>query len=509
MLSLRLSHAGQNFSNLLTSQSCVQIQIRLYVCVLSSSARFSCAGCAGALLVRFAMDTMEEGNASSRPHRKCADLVSVRRLSQEAISGMLDDLSDSMDDPDDPDFMLEPESHHKPQMKTPTKRLRRPSSGSSSTSNDSDLSAKPPKKAAVPLKQVGKPCSGTIITVVKPGFSLMEDANITQHTPTTHGSRYICCVRNCASRGLSNLDGLWLFPLPQDDETRRLWTEEVPIDLEGNRPASPRVCFRHFDSSKFVRRQQRLLGLQKGAVPSATAGTALPSASSNSNKYARKSMLGDASKTPQSVTPTSVAVKQSSALKPLSTILPKVTTELNTKGPPIPVSPPIVGSTAASSASSIVQPSKAKSEIFIDLTSDDMTTDVEADVGKSQLAAMLRGTLKEEATSLSRAGQSSLLTNGSGPSGSVDEDCYELTLEDIEEELPWVVPDMHWDSDLKDGRLHLVWCNSPDQESSKKVILDKDLRVSVYIGKKQVVLGVQKITTIASLKQLFIELGKI
>lgn len=452
------------------------------------------------------MDATEEGNAPLRPHRKC-----VRRLSQEAISGMLDDLSDSMDDPDDPDFMVEPDSHHNKVQRTPNKRLRRPSSGSSSTSNDSDLSAKPPKKAAVPLKQVGKPCSGTIITVVKPGFNLMEDANITQHTPTTHGARYICCVRNCASRGLSNLDGLWLFPLPQDDETRRLWTEEVPIDLEGNRPASPRVCFRHFESSKFVRRQQRLLGLQKGAVPSATAGVAHPSAPSNSSKNARRSTPGDAARASQSIRPKSV-VKQSSALQPSRMMLARPLAEPDTKGPPIPASPPIVGSVAASSASLSAQPSQVKNEIFIDLTSDEITTDVEGDIGKSQLAEMLRETLKEEAsTNMSHAGQLSLSANGTGPSGSMDgmgEESYELTLEDIEEELPWVVPDMHWDSDLKDDRLHLVWNNSPDRESSKKVILEKDLRVSVYVGKKQVVLGVQKITTIASLKQLFTELGK-
>uniref|UniRef100_A0A224YH22 THAP domain-containing protein n=1 Tax=Rhipicephalus zambeziensis TaxID=60191 RepID=A0A224YH22_9ACAR len=417
--------------------------------------------------------------ASSRPHRNCA-----RRLSPEAISGILDDLSDSMDDPDDPDFMVGSDEHH--HKRTPTKRARHLSSGSSSTS-DTELIAQPPKRAIAPLRQVATPSSGTIITVVKPGFSVLEDANITQHTPTTHGARYICCVKNCASRGLSNLDGLWLFPLPQDEPTRQLWLEQVPIDLEGNRPASPRVCFRHFDSSKFVRRQQRLLGLQKGAIPSSNTGVTQPSTKSNTSKnYITKTALV----TPMRTTvPAGTVATQS---------LARVSTAVDTKGHQIP--------------QSSTTPSKPKNEIFIDLTSEEVAADVKVGIGKSQLAAVSCGTATNGPGHTSHAENSLVAANGMGPLECVDvvnDDGYELTLEDIEEELPWVVPDMHWDSRLDDNGLHLVWNNSPDTNSCKKVVLDQDRRVSVYVGEKQVVLTVQKITDIQSLKQLFTELGKL
>ncbi|XP_037522729.1 uncharacterized protein LOC119399909 [Rhipicephalus sanguineus] len=434
--------------------------------------------------------------ASSRPHRNCA-----RRLSPEAISGILDDLSDSMDDPDDPDFMVGADEHHHKTVRTPTKRARRVSSGSSSTSNDSELVAQPPKRPIVPLKQAGTPCSGTIITVVKPGFSVLEDANITQHTPTTHGARYICCVKNCASRGLSNLDGLWLFPLPQDEPTRQLWVEQVPIDFEGNRPASPRVCFRHFDSSKFVRRQQRLLGLQKGAVPSSNTGVTQPCAKSNKSKnYITKSVPGTPVKT---VVPAGAVATQSPA---------QVSTVLGTKGHQIPPSAQIVGRVVPSATPSSATPGKPKNEIFIDLTSEEVAADVKVDVGKSQLFAALHGTPTNGPNNASRADNSLPLANGMGQPEYVDEandDGYELTLEDIEEELPWVVPDMHWDSCVDDDGLHLVWNNSPDTKSCKKVVLDKDRRVSVYVGEKQVVLTVQKVTDTQSLKQLFTELSKL
>ncbi|KAL1469587.1 hypothetical protein MTO96_024917 [Rhipicephalus appendiculatus] len=434
--------------------------------------------------------------ASSRPHRNCA-----RRLSPEAISGILDDLSDSMDDPDDPDFMVGSDEHHHKTVRTPTKRARRLSSGSSSTSNDSELVAQPPKRPIAPLRQVTTPSSGTIITVVKPGFSVLEDANITQHTPTTHGARYICCVKNCASRGLSNLDGLWLFPLPQDEPTRQLWVEQVPIDLEGNRPASPRVCFRHFDSSKFVRRQQRLLGLQKGAIPSSNIGVTQPSTKSNTSKnYITKTAP---------VTPVRTSVP-AGAVGTQS--LARVSTVLDTKGHQIPPSAQIVRNVVPSTAPSSTTPSKPKNEIFIDLTSEEVAADVKVDVGKSQLAAVSCGTATNGPGHTSHAENSLVAANGMGPLECVDganDDGYELTLEDIEEELPWVVPDMHWDSRLDDNGLHLVWNNSPDTNSCKKVVLDQDRRVSVYVGEKQVVLTVQKVTDIPSLKQLFTELGKL
>lgn len=101
---------------------------------------------------------------------------------------------------------------------------------------------------------------------------------------------------------MSNVDGLWLYPLPEDKELREAWTREIkPIDLEANRPRSPRICFRHFDSSSFVRRQQRLMGLKKGAVPSISASAAA------SNVPKRGGYRG------QSVLPTNTAVSQAAA----------------------------------------------------------------------------------------------------------------------------------------------------------------------------------------------------
>lgn len=434
--------------------------------------------------------------ASSRPLRKCA-----RRLSQEAISGILDDLSDSADDPDDPDFIVDSDSHHSRTARSPTKRARHPSTGSSSTSTDSDHpSAQPANNPAPVPSPAPRPSAGTIITTVRPGFAAVEDGNITQHTATTHGTRYICSVKHCGSKGLSNLDGLWLFPLPPDKETRSLWFNELPIDVELNRPASPRVCFRHFDSSMFVRRQQRLLGLQKGAVPSANTGVALPCTPSNSSKHASTKSMA---RTSHPSKPTGAGVQQPSAQKPTVPV---------TKGQQPPPSAPIAGGVVASAAPSSAQASKPKTEIFIDLTSDEPAADVKCDIGKSQSSEASCGALKNGPTDASHAGNSSHLSNGAGPPESMDgtnEDSYELTLEDIEEELPWVVPDMHWDSYLDDSKLHLVWNNSPNTESCKKVVLDKDLRASVYVGEREVVLSVKKITTIASLKQLFTELGKL
>lgn len=418
---------------------------------------------------------------------------------------MLDDLSDSADDPDDPDFIVDSDSHHSRTARSPTKRARHPSTGSSSTSTDSDHPSAPPANNPVTVPSPApRPSTGTVITTVRPGFTVVEDGNITQHTATTHGTRYVCNVNNCGSKGLSNLDGLWLFPLPPDKETRKLWLNELSMDLELNRPASPRVCFRHFDSSMFVRRQQRLLGLQKGAVPSANTGVALPCTPSNRYKHAStKSMSKGMARTSQPSKPTGAGVLQPSAQKPTVPV---------TKGQQPSPSAQIGGGVVASAAPSTAQPIMPKTEIYIDLTTDEPVADVKCDIGKSQLSKASCGVLKNGPTDASRAGNSSLLSNGVGPPETMDgtnEDSYELTLEDIEEELPWVVPDMHWDSYMDDSRLHLVWNNSPNTESCKKVVLDKDLRASVYVGEREVVLSVKKITTIASLKQLFTELGKL
>lgn len=420
--------------------------------------------------------------ASSRPQRNC-----VRRLTAEAI-GLLDDPSDS--DPDDPDFMLGSDEHHHKTGRTPTKRARHVSSGSSSTSNESESVPHPPKKAAAPVEQASTPSSGTIITVVKPGFTVLEDANITPHTPTNHGARYICCVKNCSSRGLSNLDGLWLFPVPQDEPTRKLWLEEISVDLDGNRPASPRVCFRHFHGDLFVRRQQRLLGLQKGALPSKN-----PQSTSKSNS-SKNNVTKIAPATPvKASVPAGTVATQSQTRVPTVSV---------TKGKEMTPSPQVFSRVVHS-------PALPKNEIFIDLTSEEAAADIKVEVEKSQMAAASCGAPTNGLTS--HANNALSFENRRGPQecggDRENNDDYELTLEDIEEELPWVVPDMHWDSSLDDSGLHLVWNNSPDTNSCKKVVLDQERRVSVYVGDRQVVSTVQKITNMNSLRQLFTELGKL
>ncbi|KAG0426497.1 hypothetical protein HPB47_026407 [Ixodes persulcatus] len=78
---------------------------------------------------------------------------------------------------------------------------------------------------------------------------------------------YYCCVRGCSSANVSDRDGLWLFEMPKEASIMSAWDNRLPLDYERNRPHSPRVCFRHFEKSDFVRRQQRLVGLREGALP--------------------------------------------------------------------------------------------------------------------------------------------------------------------------------------------------------------------------------------------------
>ncbi|KAK8784920.1 hypothetical protein V5799_008715 [Amblyomma americanum] len=439
--------------------------------------------------------------ASSRPHRKC-----VRRLSQDAINEILSDFSDPDDDPDDPDYQLDPDMTPKV-PRVATKRLRPTEFSDSSNdsvqsakkTNDSVQSAKktndsvqsPKKTPDVPKQQVP---TGTIFTVLKPGFNT-TGVDIMQHTPTDEGDRYVCCVKDCPSGGLSNLDGLWLFPLPEESESRELWIRELPIILDANRPNSPRVCFRHFDSSKFVKRQQRLLGLLKDAVPSAKAAIATSVSSNSNSKHARARVIASKSFTPNQapniVKPVSA---HSTASRGRLAIAPASAAAAGNKGQSSSALTPN-SEVSSSVVSSSVHVSKA--EIFIDLTSEE---------------AMMNDGVGNGGSSMAGGDASSATADGAElteNAGGVDDDAYELTLEDIEEELPWVVPDMHWDSTLKDEELHLVWNNSPDQNRCKKVVLDKGLAARVYVGEKEVVLGVKKVTTIESLKALFIELGEL
>lgn len=414
----------------------------------------------------------------------------MRRLSQDAISEILSDFSDPDDDPDDPDYELDPDTTPKT-PRVATKRLR--PSDFSDSSNDSVQSSK--KVPDVPKPKVP---AGTIFTVLKPGFTT-TGLDIMQHTPTDQGSKYVCCVKDCPSGGLSNLDGLWLFSLPEESESRELWVQELPIDFDANRPNSPRVCFRHFDSSKFVKRQQRLLGLLKDAVPSAKA-TVATSVSSNSNskhtRIVRSSLPGNANASKPS-TPTHT---QPVVVKPVSTpsavsrgtlVIASASTAAGNKGQPSSTLTPKPEAVSSNVASSNTYRRQPKAEVFIDLTSEE---------------AVMNASGAAHASTSSAAANGAELTESVV---SIDDDAYELTLEDIEEELPWVAPDMHWDSTLKDDKLHLVWNNSPDQNRCKKVVLDKDLTVHVYVGEKEVMLGAKKVTTIESLKALFTELGKL
>lgn len=443
--------------------------------------------------------------ASSRPHRKC-----VRRLSPDAISEILSDFSDQEDDPDDPDFELDPDTTTKA-PRIATKRLL--PSDYSDSSNDSVKSS----KKVVPDEPKPKVPTGTIFTVVKPGFNT-TGVDIIQHTPTDQGPKYFCCVKDCSSAGLSNLDGLWLFGLPEESESRELWVQKLPIDFDANRPNSPRICFRHFDSSKFVKRQQRLLGLLKDAVPSVDSTVVTPVSSKNNSKHAprvaRNSLPSNmnALNPPTSTHVQPVIVKLESAPSAVSrgTLLtapapvpagssgqpttPKLgaassaPTAAGSIGAP---ATPKLQAVSSSVASSNTYRHGPKNEVFIDLTSDEPVTNTSGAAHTSTSFAAANGGQVTESVV------------------SIDDEAYEFTLEDIEEELPWVVPDMHWDSTLKDDKLHLIWNNSPDQNRCKKVVLDKDLAVHVYVGEKEVVLGVKKVTTVESLKALFTELGEL
>lgn len=467
--------------------------------------------------------------ASSRPHRKC-----VRRLSDEAINDILSDLSDASDDPDDPDFEVEADSnHHRVTLRGTPKRLR----PSDSNSSDSNSSAPPPAAKKQPT-EVPKPVARPPATPT--AVMTLDELNIEPHTPTTPGEKYICCVTGCSSGSLSNVDGLWLYPLPEDKELLETWNREVkPIDLDANRPRSPRICFRHFDTTSFVRRQQRLLGLKKGAVPSAAASAAALSAAANNvpkrgGGYRGRTLLAtnNVMATPAqaiAATPhTPAAEGPKPALPaPQSTpntekvIYPAVMPRTGTPLAPArqtyvkrPVQSPVVAGRGAVVPVAMTParpgPLKPQTELFIDLTAEEAAAeDRKVSEVVTDGAAAADGTTN--GPNVAHASFSMAVHEPDQILGMdyAAEDGYVLTLEDVEEELPWVVPDMHWNSDLVDGELHLVWNNSPNKDCCKKVVLGTDMRVKVFVGNTQVVLGVRQVTNMASLKALFMELSKL
>lgn len=478
--------------------------------------------------------------ASSRPHRKC-----VRRLSDEAINGILSDLSDASDDPDDPDFEVESDSHHQRSFLRSTPKKARISDANSNSSASPPASAKTPADVPRPvLKPVPKPAT------TPTSIMTLDDLNIESHTSTTSGDRYICCVTGCSSGTLSNIDGLWLYPLPEDKELREAWNREIkPIDLEANRPRSPRICFRHFDSSSFVRRQQRLMGLKKGAVPSASASAAALAAANNLPKrggYRGRSVLPTNSVVAQAAAaaegskPASPAPQLAGTEKVITprvapgtgtekvitprvipgtgtekVIIPRVTSGTGTQPTAVtktyvkrPVRSPVVQGAVVPVAITPANPGllKPQTELFIDLTAEEATVEEKKATDAADGTIGATNDTKVVPVAFSEAPSKPEQVLGLDYAA---EDGYVLTLEDVEEELPWVVPDMHWNSELVDGELHLVWNNSPNKDCCKKVVLGKDMKVKVFVSKTQVVLGVRQVTNVASLKSLFMELSKL
>ncbi|KAH7933953.1 hypothetical protein HPB49_019432 [Dermacentor silvarum] len=87
----------------------------------------------------------------------------------------------------------------------------------------------------------------------------------------TRNRQYKCSVKGCPHTSNDHI-GFWLFSLPDEEDEASLhsaWLQSVPIDLDINRPLSPRVCFKHFDVKKdFVSVCKRMVGLKPTAVPS-------------------------------------------------------------------------------------------------------------------------------------------------------------------------------------------------------------------------------------------------
>lgn len=216
----------------------------------------------------------ESPAAESRPTRQRA-----RRLTEEQIKDILNSDTDCSDD--DPDFLTRDLS--------PKGRQRRSRESSESSEDVDNPDGAPPKKAvrvkSGPVKkkvatagEVRKngpkrssswaPAYDVPPPIENPAAYSQWDTDIKVVEPVKKADKtYYCCVRGCDSGDTSDKDGLWLFAMPEKQEIKSEWVERLPINYERNQPLSPRVCFRHFDKSDFVRRQQRLLGLREDAIP--------------------------------------------------------------------------------------------------------------------------------------------------------------------------------------------------------------------------------------------------
>ncbi|KAM7297936.1 uncharacterized protein LOC8026831 [Ixodes scapularis] len=185
-------------------------------------------------------------------------------LTKKTKSSAASSDSEDPDDPDDPDM---PRSSRRGSRRHPRRSGRaRRSSGENEKRKPSSSSwapvvnvpppnpqpdPSPPRAAAPPVEY--KTWDGTV-AVIEPSAQSGEKS-------------YYCCVRGCSSANVSDRDGLWLFEMPKEASIMSAWDNRLPLDYERNRPHSPRVCFRHFEKSDFVRRQQRLVGLREGALP--------------------------------------------------------------------------------------------------------------------------------------------------------------------------------------------------------------------------------------------------
>ncbi|XP_050032683.1 uncharacterized protein [Dermacentor andersoni] len=222
---------------------------------------------------------MESPATESRPTRQRA-----RRLTEEQLQEMLNSDTDCSDD--DPDFFSRDPS---PKSQRSHRRQRRSRESSQSSEDVDNPDKSPPRKKAVKAKS--EPVKKKVATkevrkngpkrssswapaynvpppIENPAAYSLWDTETKVVEPVKKADKtYYCCVHGCDSGDTSDKDGLWLFAMPEKQELMSVWVERLPINYERNRPLSPRVCFRHFDKSDFVRRQQRLLGLREDAIP--------------------------------------------------------------------------------------------------------------------------------------------------------------------------------------------------------------------------------------------------
>ncbi|CAN8002258.1 unnamed protein product, partial [Ixodes hexagonus] len=178
-------------------------------------------------------------------------------------------------DPDDPDDLDDPRPRSSRRGSRAAGRSRR-SSGRASRSSENEKK-RPSSSSWAPVVNVPppnpqldpEPEPSPPRPVAPPVEYKAWDGNVAVIEPAPQSGEkcYYCCVRGCSSANVSDRDGLWLFEMPKEASIMSAWDNRLPLDYERNRPNSPRVCFRHFEKSDFVRRQQRLVGLREGALP--------------------------------------------------------------------------------------------------------------------------------------------------------------------------------------------------------------------------------------------------